>query len=120
MLKHIRYYTSLMAIFFMLFTSSYAKESMIGVDGSLLKELKQLDVFLIETIPNIEKGKKTNIELKVMNFGIHQCTILGQAWQEDTASFQALLVETEYLLCGKNKYPAHFYSRIIFDYYVSI
>ncbi len=120
MLKNTSCLVLSMTIFFIVNTASYAKEPMIGVDGGLLKGLKQLDVFLIKTIPNIEKGEKTIIDLKVMNFGIHQCTLHGQAWQEDTTSFQALLVETEYLLCGTNKYPAHFYSRVIFDQRLSL
>ncbi len=109
MMKHI-------IIFILLVTSStplFAERQTIGNKGEMIQQLKQLDVFLIQTIANIDKGKKKDIELKVMNYGIHNCTLIGKAWQENTRTFQAFLVQTEYLKCADKIYPASFYSRVI-------
>ena len=103
------------------FTSSYAeKQRSVGSKGEMIKQIKHLDVFLINTIKNINKTEKQSVEFKVLNFGIHNCTLEGQIWQENTKVFQALLVETQYLKCGKKKYPAPFYSRIISDNRLSL
>lgn len=98
----------------------FAANQNIGSNGEMIHKLKQLDVFLINTIPNINKGKKKDIELKVMNYGIHNCTLIGKAWQENTKTFQAFLVQTEALKCGNKRYPASFYSRVISDQRLSL
>ncbi len=100
--------------------SIYAQNNKIGINGDTIGNLSQLDVFTMTTLPEIKKTKKTPVQLKVMNYGIHRCTLQGNAWQEDTENFQALLVETDQLVCGHKKYPAHFYSRVILDQRLSL
>jgi hypothetical protein len=55
-----------------------------------------------------------------MNYGIHNCILLGQTWQENTDNVHALLVQTDQLKCENKTYPAHFHSRIIFDRRLSL
>lgn len=110
--------TRLLLILFLTisFTTSYAeKQQSKGSESEIIKHIKHLDVFLINTVKNIHKTEKQAAEFKVLNFGIHRCILEGQVWQENTKAFQALLVETQHLNCGKKKYPAPFYSRIILD-----
>jgi hypothetical protein len=99
---------------------SFAKNQTIGTNGDLIHDIKQLDVFLINPIPHLDKGSKKYVELKVMNYGIHNCILSGKAWQENTAKFQAFLVKTDRLICGERSYPAHFYSRVISDKRLSL
>jgi len=110
--------TRLFLILFLIinFTTSYAdKQNAKDSKGEMIKHIEHLDVFLINTVKNIHKTEKQTVEFKVLNYGIHRCILEGQVWQENTKVFQALLVETQHLNCGKKKYPAPFYSRIISD-----
>jgi len=103
------------------FTISYAeRRSTVGSRGEMIKKIKHLDVFLINEVKNISKTEKKSAQFKVLNYGIHNCILEGQIWQENTKAFQALLVETQYLKCGEKKHPASFYSRIISDERLSL
>lgn len=108
--------TQLFLVFFLtlIFTTSYAeKQATMDKKGKIIKDLKHLNVLLSKTVKSISKTEKQPVEFKLLNFGISRCTLEGHVWQENTAAFQALLVETQQLKCGKKKYPAHFHSRII-------
>ena len=100
----------------LIFTTSHAEiQSSIDRKAKIINNLKHINVFLSQTVKNIQKTEKQPVEFRVLNFGISRCTLEGHVWQENTKVFQALLVETQQFNCGKKKYPAHFYSRIISD-----